>query len=127
MKIAVIIPAAGTSTRYSQALEFPRSKLDEEIGGKTVLQRSVELFTKAESPDWTVAAIVVAGPHDPEAMSRFKARHGDKLAIMGVKLVAGGKTHRWETVKAALAEVPADCTHIAVHDAARPRTQPELI
>lgn len=127
MKIAVIIPAAGFSARYSQGLDFPRSKLDEEIGGRTILQRSVELFTKAESPDWTVGAIIVAGPHDPEAMTQFKARHGDKLSIMGVKLVSGGKTHRWETVKAALAEVPADCTHIAVHDAARPCTPPELI
>lgn len=127
MKIGVIIPAAGSSSRYSAALDFPRSKLDEDLGGKTVLQRSVELFTKAESPDWTVTHIVVAGPHDPEAFDAFKARHADKLAILGVHLVQGGKTHRWETVKAALEAIPSDCTHIAVHDAARPCTPPELI
>lgn len=128
MKLGVIIPAAGASSRYGQALEAEtggggRSKLDEDLGGRPVLHRTVELFTNRDE----VASIVVAGPHDEEAMEAFRTRHGDKLSILGVTLCRGGKTHRYETVAAALEHVPQDCTHIAVHDAARPCTPPELI
>jgi 2-C-methyl-D-erythritol 4-phosphate cytidylyltransferase len=123
MKLAVVIPAAGASRRYAEGQEAPRSKLDEDLGGRPVLQRTVELFTKHDA----VAAIIVAGPVDPAAQRDFHARYADKLGLLGVKLCVGGKTHRHETVKAALAEVPPDCTHIAVHDAARPCTPPELI
>jgi 2-C-methyl-D-erythritol 4-phosphate cytidylyltransferase len=123
MNIAVIIPAAGGSTRYLASAQVelgagvaPRSKLEEELGGRPVLQRTVELFTK--HPD--VTALIVAGPHDPAAFAEFKERHGDKLGLLGVKLCPGGKTHRYETVAAALKLVPDACTHVAIHDAARP-------
>ena len=127
MRIAVIIPAAGSSSRFntsdSDPLGMARSKLDEDLGGKTVLQRSVELFNTHES----VCQIIVAGPHDPEAMSTFKLRHADRLNLLGAELVVGGKDHRWETVQAALGSVGEDATHVAIHDAARPATPPELI
>src|SRR5215471_1099273 len=115
MRIAVIIPAAGASSRYL-ATGGLRSKLDEDLGGKPVLQRTVELFTKHDD----VGQIVVAGPADDASFEEFRQRHGDRLGLHGAKLVKGGVTHRYETVKAALAEVADDCTHIAVHDAARP-------
>jgi 2-C-methyl-D-erythritol 4-phosphate cytidylyltransferase len=129
MKIAVLIPAAGFSSRYAEALkaetatDLARSKLDEDLGGRPVLQRTVELFANHDA----VSSIVVAGPAAPEAWSEFRNRYGDKLGLLGVKLCQGGKTHRYETVKAALAVVPDDATHIAVHDAARPCTPPDLI
>lgn len=123
MRIGLIIPAAGSSQRYAAGADYPRSKLDEDLGGKTVLQRSIELFTK----DDRVGFIVVAGPHDPAAFAEFKARHGDKLGFLGASLCPGGKTHRFESVAAALKQVPGDCSHIAVHDAARPCTPVELL
>jgi 2-C-methyl-D-erythritol 4-phosphate cytidylyltransferase len=123
VKLAVIIPAAGSSSRYSQGQEFPRSKLDEDLGGRAVLHRTIELFSNLDA----VACIIVAGPREEQAFEQFKARHGDKLGLLGVRLCPGGQTHRYETVKAALEHVPADCTHIAVHDAARPCTPPELL
>jgi len=123
MSIAVIIPAAGFSKRFSDASEFPRSKLDEDLGGRPVLQRTVELFTKHDM----VSFVVVAGPHDAAAFNEFKMRHGDKLGMLGAQVCPGGKTHRYETVAAALGHVPSSATHIAVHDAARPCTPPELI
>src|SRR5205814_9270364 len=116
-------PAAGFSKRYAEGQEFPRSKLDEDLGGRPVLQRTIELFSTLD----VVGAIIVAGPHDPEAFAQFKGRHGDKLGLLGVKVCQGGQTHRYETVKAALEHVAPDCTHIAVHDAARPCTPPELL
>jgi len=129
MKIAVIIPAAGMSTRFNSSgqdadlLGMGRSKLDEDLGGKTVLQRTIELFnTRPE-----VHQLIVAGPHDPDAMSGFKLHHADRLNLLGAELVAGGKDHRWQSVQAALGVVSDDATHIAIHDAARPATPPELI
>lgn len=132
MKLAVIIPAAGASRRFSEAHAGAtgadpgapsRSKLDEDLGGRPVLHRTLELF--ANHP--AVIAIVVAGPADPGAMAAFKARHGDKLGILGAKICAGGLSHRYETVRNALAEIPEAATHVAVHDAARPAASPELI
>jgi len=122
MRIAVIIPAAGASARYTAAGGL-RSKLDEDLGGKPVIQRTVELFTKHDD----VGQIIVAGPADGAAFDEFRDRHSDRLGLLGAKLVKGGVTHRYETVKAALAEVSDDCTHIAVHDAARPCASPELL
>lgn len=131
MNIAVIIPAAGSSRRFSESasadlgVEFTRSKLDEDLGGRPVLQRTVELFGK--HPD--VSLTIVAGPADGEAFAEFKVRYGDKLGLLGVRLCQGGKTHRYETVANALKLVPEDgsITHVAVHDAARPCASPELI
>ncbi len=130
MRLAVIIPAAGSSSRFRDtnaadpgAIAGARSKLDEDLGGRPVLHRAVELFTELEP----VGAIIVAGPHDPAAFEEFKRRHGDKLSILGVTVVPGGKTHRYETVGAALAHVPPDATHVLIHDGARPCTPSDLI
>ncbi len=129
MKITVIIPAAGMSTRFhasndgADPLNTGRSKLDEDLGGKTVLQRTIELFnTRPE-----VHQLIVAGPHDPAQMESFKLRHGDRLNLLGAELVQGGKDFRWQSVQAALDAVSSDATHIAIHDAARPAAPADLI
>lgn len=116
---AIVLPAAGAASRYLDGGAV-RHKLDEDLGGKPVLQRTVEAFTKFDADDVRIGAIVVAGPHDDADFAEFRDRHVDRLSLLGATLVRGGKTHRWETVRAALAAVPAECTHVAVHDAARP-------
>lgn len=120
MKCCVIIPAAGKSTRFG-GNGNSQDKLAQDLGGRPLLIRTVELFT--QRPE--VSAIVVAGP--PDRMDEFKLRYGDKLAFYGARLVPGGAKARWETVQNALAAVPVDCTHIAVHDAARPAAGEELL
>ncbi|MDX9912825.1 MAG: 2-C-methyl-D-erythritol 4-phosphate cytidylyltransferase [Phycisphaerales bacterium] len=127
MKLCVIIPAAGASTRYNAGGEFARSKLDEDLGGRPVLHRSVDLFAKLEMEGVDIASIIVAGPHDEQAFSAFSARHGDTLRMLGCTLVRGGVTHRYETVAAALSHVPNDATHVAIHDAARPCAPSDMI
>ena len=111
-RIAVIVAAAGFSIRWGGV----RSKLDEDLGGRPVLHRTVELFNTRDD----VVTVIVAGPHDDEAYADFSLKHADRLSLLGATLCRGGKTHRYETVQAALAHVPEDATHIAVHDAARP-------
>lgn len=116
MRVAVIFPAAGKSERFGD-----RDKLNEDLGGRPLLMRTIDLFAKRND----VVCCVVAAP--PDGFEQFQFRYGDGLALLGVKLVRGGKKYRWETVNAALEAVPDDVTHIAVHDAARPCTPPELI
>lgn len=126
MNVCLIIPAAGASSRYSKGGGL-RHKLDEDLGGRPVLQRTIELFVKHENVGPLIQSVIVAGPHDEEEFQDFRLRHGDRLGLLGAKIVRGGQTHRYETVAAALAHVPADATHIAVHDAARPCVPFEML
>lgn len=128
LNVALILPAAGASRRFHEESEASglvagRSKLDEDLGGRPVLQRTVELFNKLPE----VSFIVVAGPADDAEFASFKDRHADKLGLLGATLCRGGKHHRYQTVANALKVVPESCTHVAVHDAARPCASPELI
>lgn len=116
MNVCVIIPAAGRSQRFGR-----EDKLSHDLGGRPVLLRTVECFAKREE----VTSILVAGP--PDELESFKARFGAALGFHGASLIAGGRTDRWETVRGALAHVPQDATHIAVHDAARPNVTDALL
>lgn len=116
MKVTVIIPAAGRGTRFGTT-----DKLAQDLGGRPLLMRTVEAFGKRED----VESIIVAGP--PDAFEEFRERFGATLSFHGAVVVPGGRAERWETVKLALEHVSGDCTHIAVHDAARPAVSPELI
>ncbi|MEL6330702.1 MAG: 2-C-methyl-D-erythritol 4-phosphate cytidylyltransferase [Planctomycetota bacterium] len=130
MKLAVIIPAAGAATRYRGGADNilgGRHKLDEDLGGRPVLQRSIELFAKLDLDGVDVLSIVVAGPAADEDFADFSLRHADRLQLLNAVLCRGGVTERYESVANALAEVPDEATHVAVHDAARPITPPEVI
>ena len=116
MKIGVIIPAAGRSTRFGDL-----DKLSQDLGGRPMLIRTIEAFGKREE----FGPIIVAGP--PDDFDAFKERFGPTLGFHGASVVKGGRAERWETVKNALDAVPDDCTHIAVHDAARPVVNPGMI
>lgn len=119
MSLSVIIPAAGASTRFGE-----QNKLDQDLGGRPVLQRTIELF--ANHP--RVSQIIVAGPnHEAGAFEEFKLRYADRLGLLGCTLCPGGTHHRWQTVKNALEAVSDAASAIAVHDAARPCTPTELI
>ncbi len=120
MRTAVILPAAGSSRRFATAGTM-RSKLELELNGRSVLLRSVLLF--ARRPE--VAQVIVAAP--PAELDAFKLRWADQLSFHGGQIVAGGTAERWETVRNALAAVRDDCTHIAVHDAARPLASAALL
>ena len=119
MKIAVILPAAGVGARFSAA-PGSASKLEQDLGGRPVFLRAVELFVGR--PD--VGCIIVAA--DPKRIDDFKFRWGDALGFHGVKIVPGGTRDRWETVLKALAAVE-DCSHVAVHDAVRPLATRALV
>jgi 2-C-methyl-D-erythritol 4-phosphate cytidylyltransferase len=107
---AVIIPAAGQSSRFGDSR---RKKPFIELKGRPVWVRAVEVFSNRD--DVKQVLIVVS----PEDMDFFKEKFQPNLAFMAVEIVAGGK-QRADSVKNALARVRADIDYVAVHDAARP-------
>lgn len=116
MRVAVIIPAAGAGHRFGAG-----DKLAADFGGRPVLLRAIEPFTKRDEVD----AIIVAGP--PDDLDAFRDRYGAQLGFLGGTVVAGGRRERWETVKLALDAVPEGCTHVAIHDGARPLVDDDLV
>ncbi|MFK7961397.1 MAG: 2-C-methyl-D-erythritol 4-phosphate cytidylyltransferase [Phycisphaerales bacterium] len=119
MRIGVIVPAAGSSRRFGTA-----DKLSEDLGGRPLLLRTVEALARHES----VHAIVVAGPPGESGdAAELRELHGWTLDFLGATIVPGGTHSRAETVSRALAAMPDDVSHIAVHDAARPLLDRELL
>ncbi len=112
-KFAVILPAAGQSTRFGSTEKKPFIQLE----GRTVWQRTAELFSNRED---VVQVILVISPEDREMV---EYRHQANLMFLGVKLVDGG-SERFESVANALSTVRDDVDFIAVHDAVRPCTKP---
>jgi 2-C-methyl-D-erythritol 4-phosphate cytidylyltransferase len=99
--LAVILPAAGASSR------FGKDKLATMLAGRSVLERSVDLFRKR--PD--VAQIIVVGRRVDDPTIDF----------------AAGGACRAESVRNALAAVRSDIEWVAIHDAARPLASQDLI
>ncbi|MDQ3441508.1 MAG: 2-C-methyl-D-erythritol 4-phosphate cytidylyltransferase [Planctomycetota bacterium] len=104
-KFAVILPAAGLSTRFGG----PRSKLAESLQGQTVLDRSIAAFT---------------GRDDVETV--LIATRDASVTLENVVCCQGG-TSRTESVRNALRIVPPHIEWVAVHDAARPLVSQALI
>jgi len=115
-EFAVIFPAAGRSVRYGTG----RSKLLEELKGRTVLRWAVEAFALRAD----VGAIVIATPPDDVAV--LSEALGDLSRDRRIKFCAGGAC-RAESVRNGLRAVPEDVEWVAVHDAARPLVSQELI
>jgi 2-C-methyl-D-erythritol 4-phosphate cytidylyltransferase len=115
-EFAVILPAAGRSTRFGA----PVSKLFQPLDGRPVLARTLAAF--AQRAD--VAQIVVASENADSVRDCAKfldAREKSKL-----HLCAGG-TCRAGSVRAAAIACRDSIEWVAVHDAARPLVSQELI
>jgi len=115
-KFAMILPAAGKSSRFGGIDKKTFTSLD----GRPVWLRSAELFWTRE--DVSRVYIVIA----PEDRDDFRARFGHLLVFMNAEVVEGG-AERFDSVANALARVPADVAFVAVHDAVRPLITPSLI
>ncbi|MBM4070910.1 MAG: 2-C-methyl-D-erythritol 4-phosphate cytidylyltransferase [Planctomycetes bacterium] len=115
-RFAVILPAAGSSSRYKDKEKKPFVMLD----GRAVWLRSAELFvTRAD----VVQCIVVIAADDEEM---FRRRFGAKLAFMNVQIVIGG-AERFESVANALKLIKDEVDFVAIHDAVRPCVTEALI
>ena len=109
-KFAVIIPAAGKSSRFGdRAYKKPFVKL----GSKAVWLHSAQLFH--QRPEVAQVIIVIS----PEDQAHFDQFFGSNVAVMDLTIVHGG-AERSDSVRNALAAVNDDIDYIAIHDAARP-------
>jgi 2-C-methyl-D-erythritol 4-phosphate cytidylyltransferase len=108
-QFAVILPAAGQSSRFKDKEKKPFALLD----GRAVWLRTIELFvTRAD----VLQCILVVAKADQEAFRRRNAAH---MAFMNVQIADGG-TERFESVANALKLVKPEADLVAVHDAVRP-------
>jgi 2-C-methyl-D-erythritol 4-phosphate cytidylyltransferase/2-C-methyl-D-erythritol 2,4-cyclodiphosphate synthase len=106
--VAALIAAGGRGLRLGA--DQPKQFI--EIGGRSILERSIERF--AAHP--AVTEVVVALP--PEHLSRVQERIG-ALGWGQVRCVEGG-SRRQDSVESAFRAARPDAMVLAVHDAARP-------
>jgi len=107
-KVAVIICAAGASSRFGGK----RKKPFVDVGGKAVFLYSLELFSARDDVKQILLAIA---PEDEELVT---LKWGVNLKFFNAKACLGG-AERFETVSKALEMVKNDIELIAVHDAVR--------
>jgi 2-C-methyl-D-erythritol 4-phosphate cytidylyltransferase len=116
-KFAVILPAAGNSTRFQQQ---NRKKVFVELKGRPVWVRAVEHFVNRDDVVQTLLTIA------PADLEWFREKFRANLAFLNVEVVPGGK-ERADSVQNALAKVRHDADFVAVHDAARPLLAKEWV
>jgi 2-C-methyl-D-erythritol 4-phosphate cytidylyltransferase len=116
-QFAVILPAAGKSTRLTG---FQRRKPFVELKGRPVWVRTAEHFTGREDVCQTILVV------SPEDLDWFRETFKANLAFMDVKVVTGGAS-RAESVRHGLDAVHGAADYVAVHDAARPLLSPKWI
>ena len=103
--LSAIIVAAGRSQRMGF------DKLTAQIAGKAVIEHTLDGFARANS----VLEIVVVTRKD--RLPEFEKLLGNRPKVR--QLVPGGE-HRQDSVRAGLANLSAEISYVAVHDAARP-------
>jgi 2-C-methyl-D-erythritol 4-phosphate cytidylyltransferase len=115
-KFAVILPAAGRSSRFRDKEKKPFATLD----GRAVWLRSAELFI---TRDDVCQCLIIVAKEDQEV---FRRRYGANLAFMDVKIVDGGP-ERFDSIANALALLKPEAEFVAVHDAVRPCLSDEKV
>ena len=109
-RFAVILPAAGKSSRFrDQHYKKPFAPLD----GRPVWMHAAGRFANRKD---VVQSLLVIAPEDRE---HFTEKFGGNAALLGIEIVEGG-SERYDSVARALERVKPEAEFIAVHDAARP-------
>src|SRR4051812_44312346 len=103
---AVILPAAGRSTRFGGKEKKVYATLD----GRPVWLRAVELFVNR--PDVCQVMLVI----DAADRELFQTRYVANIAFLNVQVVNGG-AERFESVANALAVLKPEADFVTVHDA----------
>ena len=105
--LTAIIVAGGSSRRMGFDKTFAL------LGGRPVVAHSIAAFEAAEC----VAEIIVVGRED--RLEELKALVAEQQFQKVSRIISGG-TLRQDSVRAGLDSLAQSCTHVAVHDAARP-------
>jgi 2-C-methyl-D-erythritol 4-phosphate cytidylyltransferase len=109
-KFAVILPAAGRSTRFrDKSYKKPFAPL----ANKAVWLHSAERFLGRNDVVQTILVIA------PEDRADFNFKFAANIAFLDIEVVDGG-AERSDSVAAALARVKPAADFVCIHDAARP-------
>ncbi|MFZ5833374.1 MAG: 2-C-methyl-D-erythritol 4-phosphate cytidylyltransferase [Planctomycetota bacterium] len=109
-KFAVILPAAGRSSRFR---DEHYKKPFVPLAGRAVWLHSAERFLNRAD---VVQTILVISAEDRE---QFQFKFASNVAILGIEVLDGG-AERADSVERALARVKPEADFVCVHDAARP-------
>src|SRR5574344_673646 len=109
MKINVVIPAGGTSSRFGK-----KNKLLEKIDGKMVIEYTVEAFE-----DERISEIII-----PANVSIIELLEETFKNNPKIKIIEGGKA-RQQSVLNGLNY--SECDYVLIHDGARPMITKELV
>lgn len=116
-KFAVILPAAGASSRFK---DKNYKKPFAPLADRAVWLHSAERFLHRQDVKQLILVISAA---DREY---FDFKFSSNVVILGIEVVEGGK-ERADSIERAMARVKGDIDFIAVHDAARPCIADEWI
>ena len=116
MSVWAIVAAGGRGDR----LGLDRPKAFAKLRDRPMLAESLE---RLDASDW-IDAIVVAAPEGWEEPAILLA---EELGCGKVSACVAGGEARADSVRAGLAEVPADAVVVLVHDAARPLLPDDVI
>jgi 2-C-methyl-D-erythritol 4-phosphate cytidylyltransferase len=114
VRVAAIVAAGGQGTRLGTAM--PKQFL--ELGGRTILDRSIEALLSCPLIEEIVVALPAAEAADPPA---YLIQAGSR-----VRVVEGG-ARRQDSVANAFAALSEASGIVVVHDAARPFVSREII
>ena len=118
MRVAALVLGAGAGARLRATLDAAPPKALVALGGRSLLARSIATLASVREIEWilpVLAADVLA------AWPRVRAELPDPARVLAP--VAGG-AERQDSARAGLAALPAEATHVAIHDAARPLVRP---
>ena len=111
----VIIMAAGSGTRMGA--QVPKQFI--ELGGKAILQKTIEVFLNA-FPDISVVTVL------PEQHIEYWRDYCYRKNFICPQILVKGGITRFHSVKNALAKIP-DGALVAVHDGVRPLISENLV
>ncbi len=114
---AVILPAAGLSSRFGDSKQ---KKIYADLEGRAVWLRAIEPFLNRDDVTQIILAI------HPEDRELFERRYHANAVFREIQVIEGG-AERHDTVAMALEHVDRGCGFVAVHDAARPCVSSALI
>ena len=118
MHVTAIIAAGGRGERFGGA----RPKQLLEVGGRPILERSLDAFLRHPSVDAVVVALPPSLVDDPPGYLRPRSEAAGKP----LRIVAGGD-RRQDSVANAFRVIDAVSDIVVVHDAARPFVSGDLI
>lgn len=117
MKVAAIVPAAGSGVRMRQRCKKPYIVLE----GQTILGHTLMALNR--SP--LISSIIIAVSPGDEDLCRKQVLC--RITLRPEVTIVGGGERRQDSVCNALAALPVDCDVVLIHDGARPFVTPAII